>query len=186
MFEFPPLDTTRLYLRTLEPGDLNFLYTHFSQPQVNRYLLDAEPVSRLEQAQEILDFFMHPLNATYNRWLISKAGGKPIGTCGYHKWDTRNRRVEIGYDLSPAHWNEGYMTEALESVLKYGFETMHLHRVEALVHPENRASLRVVERLGFRQEGLLRNYFYQNGQYHDHWILSLLEQDRPKPAVSEP
>lgn len=69
------------------------------------------------------------------------------------------------------------MTEALRAMLSYGFEQMRLNRVEALVYVENEASIRLLERLGFLREGILRQYFRRGEEYYDHWLLSLLKAD---------
>ncbi|MGP1383629.1 MAG: GNAT family N-acetyltransferase [Thainema sp.] len=175
---FPPLDTPRLHLRTLHVDDVEFIYRHFANPEVNQFLLDEAPIHSLEQAQAIVDFFVHPTDDTYTRWvLIDKINGKPIGTCGFHKWNRRNHRAEIGYDLTPSAWGQGYMREALTAMLKHGFTRMELNRVEALVYPENTASLKLLKKFNFQPEGLLRDYFYQDGQYYDHWLLSLLRAE---------
>ncbi|HEY9735542.1 MAG TPA: GNAT family protein [Trichocoleus sp.] len=174
---FPSLETPRLHLSPLEQGDAEFIYRHFSDPQVNQYLLDEPPISSLDQAQEIVDFFLQPTATTYNRWiLVTKVDKQPIGTCGFHKWDKRNRRSEIGYDLTPSAWGQGYMSEALATMLEYGFTHLNLNRIEALVYPGNPASLKLLERFNFQKEGLLRDYFHQNGQFYDHWLLSLLKR----------
>jgi [ribosomal protein S5]-alanine N-acetyltransferase len=174
---FSPLETSRLYLRPLSQSDVEFVYRHFSNPEINRYLLDESPVNSIEQAQEIVDFFMLPTATTYTRWvLVTKTDEQPIGTCGFHKWDKRNRRSEIGYDLTPSAWGQGYMSEALTVMLEYGFTHLNLNRIEALVYTENAASLKLLEKLKFQKEGLLRDYFYQNDEFYDHWLLSLLKR----------
>ena len=176
--DFPPLETERLCLRPLTGNDLEFIYRHFSDPDINRYLLDDEPVTTREQAQAIIDFYLSPPDKPYNRWVITcKPDAHPIGTCGYHKWQKRHHLAEIGYDLGKVSWRQGYMTEALRAALQFGFETMDLNRVEALVYPENEASIRLLERLGFQKEGLLRQSIYQGGVYYDHWLLSLLKAE---------
>ncbi|MBD2770882.1 GNAT family N-acetyltransferase [Iningainema tapete] len=158
---FPPLETLRLYLKTLDQNDFEFFYRHFSNPQINRYILDEDPITSLEHAQEILNFYGQSTDKTYTRWvLVTKADGQPIGTCGFHKWSRRNYRAEIGYDLTPSAWRQGYMHEALSVMLEFGFQQMELNRVEALVYPENTASLRLLEKLHFQKEGLLRGYFW--------------------------
>ena len=173
---WPVLQTDRLELRSLMSNDLNFIFQHFSDPEINRYLLDEEPVQTMEQAQEIIDFYVPPRNS-YNRWVITlKPNMTPIGTCGFHKWDQRNHHAEIGYDLGTAHWGKGYMTEALQAALLYGFGKMELNRIEAIVYPENTASLRLLERLGFQKEGLLRQSFRHGEIYFDHFLLSLLKE----------
>jgi ribosomal-protein-alanine N-acetyltransferase len=174
--ELPSLKTERLILRPLSLLDLEFVFHHFSDPEVNRYLLDEEPVTTREQAQAIIDFYSLPERKSYNRWVIlKKTDARAIGTCGYHQWQVVHHRAEIGYDLEKASWQQGIMTEALRAMLSYGFERMGLNRVEALVYIENDASIRLLERLGFQKEGLLRQYFRREDTYYDHWLLSLLK-----------
>ena len=175
---FPTLETERLILRPLAADDLEFVFRHFSDPQVGRYLLDDEPVTTRTQAQAILDFYLPPDDKPYNRWVLTRrSDGEPLGTCGFHKWRKPHHCAEIGYDLTPAGWGQGYMTEALRAVLQHGFGPMDLNRVEALIHPGNQASLRLAERLGFRREGLLRQCICQAGVYYDHWLLARLKAD---------
>ncbi|WP_190480669.1 GNAT family N-acetyltransferase [Anabaena azotica] len=175
---FPPLETQRLYLRALEKNDFEFFYHHFCAPQINQYLLDEDAIKSLQHAQEIINSYVDGqlTDKTYMRWvLVTKVDGQLIGTCGFHKWSHHHHRAEIGYDLNPRVWRQGYMLEALSIMLEFGFERMQLNRVEALVHPKNIASLRLLEKLNFHKEGLLRDYFYHNHQFHNHWLLSLLK-----------
>lgn len=175
---FPELATQRLLLRPISPDDLEFAYQHFSDPEVGRYLLDDDPVTSLDDAKAIIDFYVSPNAELYNRWIIErKADGCPLGTCGYHKWSQRGHRAEIGYDLSPFAWGQGYMSEALDRVVEFGFTEMDLNRIEAVVHPENAASLRLLERHGFSREGLLRELLCRDDRYYDHWLLSLLKRE---------
>jgi ribosomal-protein-alanine N-acetyltransferase len=174
--DFPPLETNRLHLRALTSDDLDFVFRHFSDPEVNRYLLDDESITTLEQANEIIDFYSQPAGKPYNRWaIIRKSDARTIGTCGYHKWQKRHNRAEIGYDLQPAARNQGFMAEALTVVLQFGFEQMDLNRIEALIYPSNLASIRLLEKLQFQKEGLLRSYFRHGKLYYDHWMYSLLK-----------
>jgi ribosomal-protein-alanine N-acetyltransferase len=177
--EFPTLETERLLLRPLTNVDLEFVFQHFSDPDVNRYLLDEEPITMREQAQDIIDFYALPEGKPYKRWVIvNKTDLRAMGTCGYHQWQKVHHRAEIGYDLEKASWKQGIMTEALQAMLQYGFEHMALNRIEALVYLENDASVRLLERLGFQKEGLLRQYFRRNDTYYDHLLLSLLKTER--------
>ena len=177
---FPFLETDRLLLRRLrdDDDDLDFVFQHFSNPQVTQYLLDEPPLTEYSEAQEIVQFYDDPEGKTYNRWgIVRKMDDQLMGTCGYHKWDKRYFRAEIGYDLSPEYWGQGYMREVLKAVLEHGFEQMALHRIEAFVYPENVRSLRLLQKLGFETEGVLRDYFCLNGQFYDHCLLALLHQD---------
>jgi len=84
---------------------------------------------------------------------------------------------ENGYDLDPAHWGRGIMTEALRAVLEYGFGKMGLNRVQATVDSGNTKSLRLLHRLGFRKEGVLRQNSYFNGQFRDDVCFSMLKKE---------
>src|SRR5690606_38652938 len=85
-----------------------------------------------------------------------------------------HRRAEVGFMLAPAHWGKGYAAEAVRAVLRFAFEAMDLHRVEADVDPDNGASLRLLERLGFRREGYLRERWWPYGAPADSVVLGLL------------
>ena len=175
---FPPSETERLILRPLTQNDLDFIFRHFSDPQVNQYLLDEPPITDLAGAQEIVNFYVDGVGKPYNRWVLErKSDGQPLGTCGFHKWDQRYFRAEIGYDLSPEFWRQGYMSEALQAAIQNGFTQMGLNRIEALVYVENQASLKLLGKLGFKREGILRDYFCMNGIFYDHVFLSLLRSE---------
>lgn len=175
---FPTLETKRLVLRPITIEDTDFIFQHFSDTALNQFLMDEPPVTEYSQAQEIVKFYVEPSEKTYNRWIIiRKTDLQPIGTCGYHKWDKRYYRAEIGYDLSPKLWGEGYMSEALREAITYGYGQMELNRVEALVYVENHRSISLLKRLGFIEEGMLRDYFYLNGIFYDHYLFALLQRE---------
>ena len=175
---FLPLETEHLHLRPLTLDDANFVFQHFSDPAVTHYLLDEPPLTDYEQAKALIEFYLEPEHESYNRWgIVLKAASRLIGTCGFRRWDRRNFRAEIGYDLGQAYWGQGIMTEALRAAIRFGFEQMELNRIEAVIYVENSRSIRLLQRLGFRQEGLLRNYHYLNSQFYDHWLFSLLKRE---------
>ncbi|HEY9088148.1 MAG TPA: GNAT family protein [Anaerolineaceae bacterium] len=177
-FLFPDLESSRLRLRRLVRGDLDFLFAHFSDAQVGQFLVDEDPVTTREDAAAILDFCLEQDGKGYNRWLmVRKDGGIPLGTLGFHHWDRRNRHAEIGYDLSPQYWGEGFMREAALTALNFAFSQMLVHRVEAMIHVENARSIRLAEGLGFQREGCLRGNFLSQGVYHDHYLYALLAED---------
>lgn len=158
--------------------DLEFAFQHFGHPLVYQYLLDEDPVTDLSQARDIIQFYLDAENKPYNRWGIAqKSDGRLIGTCGFHKWSKRSFHAEVGYDLHPDFWGQGYMTEVLRTVIDHGFEQMDLHRIEALVSIDNIRSIQLLQKLGFKQEGILRDYFALNSTFYDHAIFSLLIQD---------
>lgn len=102
--------------------------------------------------------------------------GELLGMVRLESFDERNRRAELGYDLAPKHWGQGYMHEAVAAFLKYAFEK-GLHRAEATVMEGNARSARVLERLGFQREGLLRGYKLVRGEPRDFTMFGLLAHD---------
>ncbi len=174
---FPRLETARLLLRKMRAKDADALFALFSDPRVTRYY-DLATFHSSTEAKQLLESFQHRIGL---RWAIAykEAPDELIGTCGYNIWIQPAQRAVLGYDLLPAHWRQGIMREALKAVLEFGFTSMQLHRVEALTFPENDASSRLLDHLGFRAEGVLRDYQYLHDRYQSMAIYALLAQDRP-------
>lgn len=84
---------------------------------------------------------------------------------------------QIGYWMGESHAGKGYMSEAIGLVVSYAFDTLRLHRIEAACIPENTRSIRVLEKAGFRREGLLRSYLRINGSWQDHYLYALIAGD---------
>jgi RimJ/RimL family protein N-acetyltransferase len=91
--------------------------------------------------------------------------------------DLDNRRAELGYALGREHWGKGYMQEALRALLDYSFNELNLHRLEADVDPRNASSIRTLEKLGFRQEGYLRERWLVGGGIQDSLFYGLLRSE---------
>lgn len=177
---WPTLETERTILRKIADQDLDFIFSHFRDPDVCRYLVDSEPTGCVEDAKEIIAWCNgngNP-NSRQNRWLITlRENGQPIGTVGFHNWDKGNHIAELGYDLSFAHWGRGIMSEVLQRALAFGFGEMHLNRVQAFVHLQNVASYQVLKKQGFVAEGIVREKHFFRGKYYDHFLLALLKRD---------
>jgi [ribosomal protein S5]-alanine N-acetyltransferase len=109
-------------------------------------------------------------------WAVAdKRNNKCIGMVNYHHRQARNAKLEIGYILAPAQQRRGPMAEAVEALLAYCFEELAVHRVEALIHPDNSASIRLAERLGFCCEGgPLRDYWRVGDGYMSVMMYALL------------
>ncbi len=176
----PRLETDRLVLRRIRSeADLSTLYDLFADPEVARYT-DTGPFESLAEAEEVMEWidgiFANHLGM---RWALALKTDEDemIGTAGYNQWHRWNHSAEIGYDLMRDVWGRGLMVEALRAVLGFGFREMALNRVEADVTVGNEASVRVLERLGFHQEGLSRQRGYWKGGYHDLLLFGLLRNE---------
>lgn len=176
---YPKLETKRLVLRALRMEDADFIFKEWGDPMVTHYMTDEEPLKSLDEAEEKLKPLQTPEKMPNFMWwgIESKADRQLIGTCGYFRWDKQHHRAEIGYDLCPDYWGQRLMPEALQALIRFGFEQMGLNRVEATTHTENLRSQRVLARLGFQKEGLLREYYCRDGIYNDQFQFSLLKRE---------
>lgn len=177
---FPILRTERLVLREITADDAAFWLRNFSSPEVVEFTGYEAPTDLEAAKAEIEQYCTRPLREGVGiRWGIArKDAGDLLGTLGYHHWvQGRDHRAQMGYDLLAEHRGKGIMTEAMEVVLAYGFKTMTLNRVEALVDPRNAASIRLLERLGFQRDAYLRQSTRFRGTFQDDVVFSLLARE---------
>jgi ribosomal-protein-alanine N-acetyltransferase len=170
---FPEIHSPRLRLRAIGHADVPVIFRLYADPRVMEFR--GEPVFTSEKQAEKLIFSWRRLFALGNgiRWGIEeRESGELIGSLGFKSLLHQHRRADLGYELHPARWNRGIMTEAVGAVVKYGFEQMNLHSIEANITPGHVASERVLEKLGFRAEALHReNYFYEHWWDSGIWSL---------------
>ncbi|HEU4718910.1 MAG TPA: GNAT family protein [Bacteroidia bacterium] len=175
--QFPHVLTQRLALGKITGSDAHALYDLYSDERVMKF--HGRPVLGAAEETEKIIFGWRRLFATEKgiRWGIRFRGGeKIIGTIGV-RCSAEHRRAETGYELAPALWNQGIMTEALGAVTDYVFTQMNFETIEANIAPGNTASQRVLEKAGFRQEAHFRsNYFYEG--WWDSVVFSLSRETR--------
>lgn len=178
LVELPTLDTERLTLRALEDRDVDAIFAIFSDQDVMRYWSSTALVDR-HQARQMLEQIREGFRTrTLLKWGIAlRETDLVIGTCTLTSLDFDNRRAEIGYALGSAHWRRGYMSEALDRFVAYAFNDLNLHRLEADVDPNNAASIRSLERLGFQREGYLRERWHVGGGIQDAIFYGLLKRE---------
>lgn len=156
---FPQLETKNLLLRRIHPSDASALFKILADDEVTRFY-DDDTFTDISQASGQIEAWENGFkNKGCIRWGITrKEAGKIIGSCGYYGFHTWYRRASIGYELARNYWRQGIMTEALSAIIDFGFGEMELNRIEAVVMPENTASIIMLQKLGFRKEGLLEEY----------------------------
>jgi RimJ/RimL family protein N-acetyltransferase len=174
----PALDAARIRLRWLTARDVDALFAVFSDPLMMRYW-STPPMQERAEAEELLAKIHRQFADRFSfQWGIErKHDGRLLGTCTLFHLDERNMRAEIGYCLHSDYWKQGYMSEALTALFDHAFGTMKLRRLEADVDPRNDNSLRVIGRLGFRHEGLLRERWNVGGEIQDSAFLGLLARE---------
>ncbi|MGL6162488.1 GNAT family N-acetyltransferase [Microbulbifer sp.] len=103
--------------------------------------------------------------------------GAIVGTCTLAGIDRHNRHADIGFALGREYWGRGLMLQALPAVIEFAFNRLKLHRIGADADPRNVASIRVLEKLDFQREGLLRECYFHMGEVQDALLFSLLRRD---------
>ncbi|WP_395827178.1 GNAT family N-acetyltransferase [Collimonas sp.] len=177
--EFPSLQTDRLLLREIVASDADELLAIHGDAELMRWF-GSDPLTDIAAAHGLIKAFAgwRQQENPGVRWgLQIKEQPQLLGTCGLFRWDRNWRKCVLGYELAEHAQKRGLMLEALTASLSWGFKHMDLNRVEAQFHPDNHASLKLVKRLGFVEEGRLRQAGYWRNQYHDLLQVSLLRSE---------
>lgn len=181
--EHPTLDSDRLILRKLDFNDIDAIYDYGRDPLVSKYLVWNAHTSRIDTRD-----FLNTVVELYNKYrlldwgIVLKESNKLIGTVSFVNMHRNILCGEVGYVLSRKFWNNGIMSEALNTVLHFAFTEMQLNRVEAQVDPENTASSKVLEKCGFQFEGIRRDIMYYKDAFHTLKLYSILNSDFSKDS----
>ena len=180
---FPVINTDRLVCRQITMADASLLHQYWSDLEVTKYL-SLNPFKKMEETRDMIAILNSlPGNKQGIRWAITrKMDNRVLGTCGFHNYKPEHFRAEVGYELGKEHWRQGIMTEALTAILAYGFRVMNCNRIEAFVNYGNAKSTRLLERNGFKLDGILREYEFNQGKFVNQYCYSLLKSDCPKLA----
>lgn len=176
------LPTERLILRKVSMEDRDAIFAWARDPEVSRY--GAWEAHRTTHDTET---FIESCLKQYDveglgPWVIElRETNVVIGTCGFGYVDRLDRRGGIGYFLAQDQWGKGYATEAVRALLRFGFGPLALNRIEARCLPVNTASERVMQKVGMKFEGLLRQDMFKNGAFHDLKLYARIAEDREPP-----
>lgn len=175
---FPTLTTNRLILRQIRTDDAEALFTTFSDEEAMQFY-GHEPHRTLDDTRQSIE----QTQARYARreairWGITLKGeDRVIGSCSFHHFDTGFHCAETGYELNRAFWRRGIMTEAVSTILTFGFTELRLHRVEAIIDIANEQSRGLLLKLGFTYEGNLRQRYLFRDQFEDEHYFGLLKHE---------
>ncbi len=176
----PTLSTERLTLRRMLPSDAYDMYEYASLPEVTRYLTWRPHESR-DFTRKYLEFIQEKYRSgEFSDWAVVVRDGwreRMIGTCGFTRFDFDNNSAEVGYVLNPAFHGQGIATEALSRVLSFGFHEMELNRIEARYMLGNKASRRVMDKVGMHFEGVRRSSMLVFGEYRDIGVCSIIREE---------
>lgn len=169
------IETQRLWLRPFEMSDANAWFKIMSSPEVTRYWSHL-PWKTLQEAQEdIIQDITHMERKEYLRLAITeKTTGHLLGMCVFFNYYPNSQRGEIGYCLDTAYQGKGMMKEAMLAFIDYIHTHLSIRRLEADIHPDNKASAALLNKLGFEQEGVLKQRWVVGDEISDSEIYGLL------------
>ncbi|WP_419888489.1 GNAT family N-acetyltransferase [Neobacillus niacini] len=181
---FPTLETDRLKLIEITPIHTLSIFEILSLDEVTRYY-GTDRFTSIEEARKLIEVFQKNFyEKRAMRWgIVLKENNKFIGTLGLNGLQLKNKKAEIGYEIHPSFWRKGYTSEAIKEVLRYSYQELKLNRIGAVVYLENEASSNLLQKLGFKKEGVLRDYLFQNNSYHTTSMFSLLKREWELPAA---
>jgi len=172
------LVTTQLELREFSEADLDALIA-YSNPEPMRCYEKGTPDR--ESAQRLLERIMQRANETprthYYLAITVPPNDKVIGHISLSSQNSEIREWEIGWAVRHEDWGKGYATEAARRMIEYAFHQLNAHRVVAFCHAENTASIKVMQKIGMKQEGLLRQTRWFNDCWADEFVYAILESD---------
>lgn len=168
------IETPRLLLQKLTSEVMTNIFKENNTETIKSILGLND--SEFEYQQNIYNKGYESYNQSMlNFQLVEKKSKKIIGNCGYHTWNPKHQRAEIGYDLRLDEYkNKGYMKEALEKILEFGFAEMKLNRIEAVIDENNTPSLKLLQHFKFTREGRMRGHYWVGDNFEDSDLYSLL------------
>lgn len=174
--EFPVLKTQRLTLREIRLEDAKQIFEMRSNGRVNQFIPRNNMI--LENDAKILA--EKTIQAFKNKQAIGWAGilrnnNEIIGTCGFNQIDFYNLRAEIGGEMATEFWGKNIAVEAVLAIIKFGFEELNLHAIEAKVSPANRGAINVLEQIGFIKEAHYKDRLFFNNQFSDMAVYTLFK-----------
>jgi len=181
-----PILSERLILRGLGPQDLEATLAHRGHPEVSRYT--APPLNR-EQAAAHIQAMTHPHSLENGQWcclaITRKGHDHVMGETAFRFESRDHLRVEVGYRLHPGYYRKGYASEACLALMEFLFNHLEIHKLVAYCTVKNKASLGLLEKLGFQREGTLRSHMQLGKVFHDFYLYGYLRSHWPLSGHAE-
>ncbi|MBY6185653.1 GNAT family N-acetyltransferase [Marinobacter hydrocarbonoclasticus] len=174
LFPTNPITTARLTLRPVNEHDAPALFPLYADAEAMRFW-SRPPFTALSEAEQLVQRGVEGWEQQQSMMWVVEAEGVVAGTISLFSLSEQNRRAEIGYMLARPFWQQGIMSEALTAIIALAFGPMDLNRLEADIDPDNVASARLLQRLGFAHEGHLPQRWIVDGRVTDSDLYGLLK-----------
>ncbi len=174
------ITSERLILREIQWSDLENIHNLHSCPEVDEHNTLGLP-ENIEVTRKVFEPAIQDQQKEQRSiycWVVLKKDGTSIGLAGMNLSASRFKMGEIYYKLLPEHWGIGYGTETARALLRFGFDTLKLHRIEAGVAIENAQSIKILEKIGMTNEGIRRKILPIRGEWKDNYHFAILEDDK--------
>jgi RimJ/RimL family protein N-acetyltransferase len=167
-------------LRPVKRSDISYFLKWFNDPEVIQYLEMYLPMTEMSEEK-----FIEELGTTRARSdalfvieVIEGKSTKPIGNCGLGQINPKDHNAQLGIAIGEKdYWGKSYGTEAARLLIDYGFQQLNLHRISSAAFAFNERSIKLHKKLGFQEEGRLRQAMFKNGQYNDLMVFGLLKEE---------
>lgn len=172
---FPVLETERLVLRRTTLDDANDYFFLRSSPEAMKHI--CKPLQKsVEETKELIYKIneMIAFNDGISWSVCLKNNKKMIGSVSFHRIEKDHYRAEIGYMLHPDYWRMGIISEAVEAIINYGFNTLNFHSIEAHIDPTNIGSKKLLQKFSFVKEAYFKENYFFNGKFLDTAVYCLL------------
>ena len=173
---FPVLSTKRLFLRKLTLHDTPEIFIQRSDPCIRKFI-NRPPAKNLEEAKEWIEkiLLQEANNETINWAIVPKNGVKLIGSICLWNIERENYLAEVGYSLHPGCFGKGLMSEALSAIVEFGFKKIQLQRIDAYTHKNNIASIKLLEKTGFRRNTAFEEVYEDKNELEYNVIYTCLQ-----------
>lgn len=175
---FPIIETERLILKKINVTDAQEMFLLRSNAECMKYI--GKPTQKnINESIEFIELINKNIAESngINWGIFYKSDKKIIGAISIHKIDKQNHRGEVGYMLHPTYWKQGIISEAINEVITYGFNTLNLHSLEALIDKYNDASIAVLTKFKFVKEAHFKENYFYNNTFIDTLVYSLLKSN---------
>lgn len=170
----------KVLLRPVKRSDISCFLKWFNDPEVAQYLAWYLPMTEMSEEKfiEELGTTRAKSDAPFVIEVVEGTSAKAIGICGLHQIDAKDRSAAFGIVIGEKDcWSKGYGAEAARLLIDYGFQQLNLHRISSTALAFNERSITLHKKLGFREEGRLRQTMFKNGEYHDLLQFGILRQE---------
>jgi RimJ/RimL family protein N-acetyltransferase len=174
------IETNRLILREYQDDDFEQVHAYCKNPEVTRFMTWG-PNDEKQTRDFLTTAQWHAVHEVprkvFEMAVVLKETGQVVGGIGMRLKTERKRDADIGYCYSPDVWGKGIGTEAAQAMLKFGFETLKLHRIWATCDPDNKGSFGIMQKLGMKQEAHFRREEILKGTWRDSLLCAILEDE---------